>query len=61
VPVADQAVCKENNEIASHHLQHAAYLKVDVVGGIVFVRVQWIIKLLRAVHEEEDILIQRVA
>jgi hypothetical protein len=57
LPVADQAVRKESNEVASHHLQHAGYLKEDVVRGIVLVRVQGILKLWRAVHEEEDILI----
>jgi hypothetical protein len=55
--IADQAVSKESNEVASHYLKHAGYLKEDVVGGIVLVRVQGIIKLLRATHEEEDILI----
>src|SRR5215208_8035574 len=54
---ADQAVSKESDEVASHYLKHAGYLKEDVVGGIVLVRVQGIIKLLRATHEEEDILI----
>jgi hypothetical protein len=57
LPVADQAVSEESNEVASHHLQHAGYLKEDVVGRIVLVRVQGIIKLWRATHEEEDVLL----
>ena len=31
--IADQAVREESNEVASHHLQHAGYLKEDIVGG----------------------------
>jgi hypothetical protein len=62
LPVAYQAVRKESNEVGSHRLQHAGYLKEDVVGGMVLVRVKGIIKLRRAVHQEEDILVSvRVA
>jgi len=62
LPVAYQAVREESNEIGSHRLQHAGYLKEDIVGRIMLVRVQGIVKLRRAVHEEEDVLISvRVA
>ena len=56
LPVGYQAVREESNEVGSHRLQHAGYLKEDVVGGIVLGRVQGIIKFRRAVHEEGDIL-----
>ena len=62
LPAANQAVRKESNEVGRHHLQHAGYLKEDIVGGIVLVRVQGIIKLWRTIHEEENIFISvRVA
>jgi hypothetical protein len=48
--VADQAVREESDEAGSHHLQHPSYLEEDIVGRIVLVGVQGIVKLGWAVH-----------
>ena len=54
LPVADQAERKKSDQIASHQLQHADYLKEDIVRGIVLVGVQRIIKRWRTLQQEEE-------